>query len=362
MQEFERDVFRRMEVDIPEETPSSSRINISVNIISDLRQLLFQKVFISEIQDILDCVQMALQDYDIVKKERSLVVYNDYDKEIIGRYFVAKTVENLSPKSLDSYRIVLKAFLLAANKKISDITTDDVRVYILKKKMDGISDSYVNTIRRYLNSFFSWIQAEGLIESNPVARIKSVKEEKKVRLPFTEDELELLRAACHTDRDNLIVEFLYSTGCRVSEMLSVRRAEIDFNKCRVNVVGKGRKHRTVYISSRCKMVLHKYLESRTDNHPSLFVSDAVGFGRSGELHTLTDSGVRAVLKRLGLTAGINNVHPHRFRRTAATMALQRGMPIEQVQKMLGHTSIQTTTIYAEAASDEVMNSHKKCII
>lgn len=332
-------------------------------LMTDLRNLLFGKIASDEIQSVLNIVSYVLNDYDLSIKETAIVVYDDSDKQIFQKFFVAKAVEGLSQSSLKYYNVIISNFLLKVGKHIKDIETDDVRVYLAFKKLEKVSDNTLNNIRRVLSSFFSWCAEESIIHKNPMLRIKGVRQTKKIRKPFTDDEMELLRSSARTKRDKAIVEFLFSTGCRVSEMISVNRDDLDLTAGQLDVLGKGRKYRTVYLSSRCKIALIEYLATRDDNLDALFISTWEGF-RNPDIQNqnsqrMSRSAVEIMVRTLGKRVKIENVHPHRFRRTAATTALKRGMPLEQVQKFLGHESIQTTTIYAQSTNDEVKQSHER---
>lgn len=332
-------------------------------LICDLRNLLFGKIASDEIQSVLNIVSYVLNDYDLSSKETAIVVYDDSDQQIFQKFFVAKAVEGLSQSSLKYYNVIISNFLVKVGKHIKDIETDDVRVYLAFKKLEKVSDNTLNNIRRVLSSFFSWCTEESIIHKNPMLRIKGVRQTKKIRKPFTDDEMELLRSSARTKRDKAIVEFLFSTGCRVSEMISVNRDDLDLTAGQLDVLGKGRKYRTVYLSSRCKIALIEYLATRDDNLDALFISTWEGF-RNPDIQNqnsqrMSRSAVEVMVRTLGKRVKIENVHPHRFRRTAATTALKRGMPLEQVQKFLGHESIQTTTIYAQSTNDEVKQSHER---
>lgn len=319
-----------------------------------------------KINSVIDAVSISLDGLKIEKECREIIVYEQTNEKLLNKFIVSKAVEGLSEKSLETYRTVISCFLKATNKYIKDITTDDIRLYIAYKKINNTSGNYINLIRRSLSSLFQWCVDNEEMEANPVRRIKSIRVEKKIRNPFTEDEMEILRCKSNNIRNKAIIEFLYSTGCRVSEMCNANRIDVNFEMGKVTVLGKGKKYRDVYLSSRCKAVLKEYLDSREDNSQALFVSLPENFGRNKvgnkNYERLTTSGVEVMLRTLGKNCGIDNVHPHRFRRTAATLALKRGMPIEQVQKMLGHESIETTTIYAKSNMADVQASHNKFII
>lgn len=334
--------------------------------IQDLRGLLLGLIPVESVAGVIDSVSVAMKDYDLQHKETAIVVYDDGDRHIFKKFFVAKAVEGLSTNSLAYYNTIISSFLNKVSNHIKDISTDDVRVYLATKKIEGVSDNTLNNIRRVLSSFFSWCHTEGIVQKNPMLRIKSIKQVKKIRKPLSEDDMEKLRYAATTKRNRAIIEFLYSTGCRVSEMINLNRDNIDIEGGQVDVLGKGKKYRTVYLSSRCKITLQDYLHSRQDDLDALFVSDWEGMhgaiaGRNIPKR-ISRSAVESMLRHLGRKVDIANVHPHRFRRTAATTALKRGMPIEQVQRLLGHESIQTTTIYAQSTNDEVKLNHEKYII
>jgi site-specific recombinase XerD len=333
--------------------------------LSHLKTLLFGKIRTEDIPAVLDSIVCAMQPYELTEKEQSLVLYDHGDEKIVQQFFVAKAVEGLSKNSLTYYFTILRCFFRDTGKHIKDMDTESVRLYLARKKLDKSSDATMNNIRRVLSSFFTWCLEEDLIERNPMLRIKGIRQVKKLKKPLTDDDMELLRSTAKTRRNRAIIEFLFSTGCRLSEMIGANRDDVDFVNGQIDVLGKGRKYRTVYLSSRCKTVLKDYLDSRTDNLEALFISDWEGFINPGGLDTTPRriglSAVGLMLRNLGKRAGISNVHAHRFRRTAATTALHRGMPIEQVQRMLGHESIQTTTIYALSTDDELKLSHKKYI-
>lgn len=329
-------------------------------LLGEIRDTLFGKIPNDEIPIVIDSITFCMRNYELTEKVTSVVVYDQSDSQIIGKFFVAKAVEGLCESSMGYYRTILKCFFTNVGKHVKEIETNDIRVYLAYKKMSKCSDNTLNNIRRVLSSFFVWCTEEEICRKNPMLRIKGIRPTKKIRKPLTEDEMELLRYGAKTKRDKAIIEFLYSTGCRVSEMLGVNRDDIDLASGELEVLGKGRKYRTVYLSSRCKSVLREYLEERNDDCEPLFISTWEGFGgtRNHNLRRMSRSAVEVMVRNLGKRVNIENVHPHRFRRTAASIALKRGMPIEQVQKMLGHESIETTTIYAQSSSDEVKRNHE----
>lgn len=302
----------------------------------------------------------ALEPYDLVPAERQVVLYDNTDKSLVGRFFVAKTALGLSEKSLKKYRLTISKFLPHVGKHIKDITTEDVRLYLMKAKMNGCSSVSQNNIRLDLSSFFSFLHEEGLIDVNPLSRIKKIRQETLIKEPFSESDMELLRQYAPGNRERAIIDFLFSTGCRVSEMVSVNRNEIDWKKSQIMIKGKGSKFRIVYLNARAAVSLKSYLEKRHDAAEALFVSQCT-YSRGGVKSPvrLSPDRIRHILHAIGEKAGVENVHPHRFRRTAATLALRRGMPIEQVSKILGHAKLDTTTLYANSTQDDLAIAHRK---
>ena len=269
-------------------------------------------------------------------------------------FISAKRVEGCSEKTLEYYLSTIEKMLTAIGKWVKDITTDDLRGYLAKYQQDnGSSKVTIDNIRRIFSSFFSWLEDEDYIVKSPVRRIHKVKTAKVIREAFTDENLEVLRDTCNNIRNLALVEMLASTGIRVGELVGLNRADINFNERSCIVLGKGESEREVYFDARTKLHLSEYLTERTDDDPALFVSTKSPYGR------LTISGVEKVLRELGKEAEIAKVHPHRFRRTLATMAIDKGMPIEQVQKLLGHVKIDTTMHYAMVNQSNIKNAHRK---
>lgn len=325
-----------------------------------IKEALYGKVSGDTIHLLLDSVSIAMDGYRVERNTTDVVLYDWGNEKIINKFVVSKAVEGLSDRSLETYKTVLYSFFQTVQKDVKQVVTDDIRIYLAHKKVQGMSGNYMNLIRRTLSSFYGWCSDNELLTINPVKKINCIKTEKKVRKAFTEDEMETLRMSAKTLRDKAIIEFLYSTGCRVSEMCSLDVSDIDFAQGKATVLGKGKKYRDVYLSSRCKIILSEYLKDRTDDLDALFVAKPIF--TDGILTRFSAAGVEGMLRALGRRCGIDQVHPHRFRRTAATLALKRGMPIEQVQKMLGHESIETTTIYAQSSADSVQAAHAKFVI
>lgn len=276
--------------------------------------------------------------------------------ELLNLFETAKSVEGCSPKSMKYYMYILHCFFDKISKESKTITTDDIRDY-LDKYSENSSTSKVSmdNIRRVLSSFFSWLEEEDYIRKNPVKRIHKIKALKVIKQAYTDENIENLKDSCNSLRDKVIIELLASTGMRVGELVSLNKESVDFENKQCIVLGKGGKQRIVYFDSKTKIHLKNYLSARIDNNEALFVSHFKPFNR------LQISGVEIMLRKLGLKAKIAKVHPHRFRRTLATKAIDKGMPVEQVQILLGHTKIDTTMHYAIVDQTNVKNSFRRYI-
>ena len=278
------------------------------------------------------------------------------EKALLEAFLAAKKVEGCSDKSLRYYYSTINNMLTIVGKTAKHITTDDLRQYLdAYQKKSNASKVTIDNIRRILSSFFSWLEEENHILKSPVRRIHKVKTGKTVKETYTDEALEIMRDSCETDRDLAMIDLLASTGMRVGELVKLNRSDINFQERECIVFGKGDKQRRVYFDARTKIHLMRYLENRTDSNPALFVSLQSPHNR------LQISGVEIRLRVLGRKLGITRVHPHKFRRTLATMAIDKGMPIEQVQRLLGHQSIDTTLQYAMVNQNNVKVSHRKFI-
>lgn len=278
------------------------------------------------------------------------------DNELLTLFLASKRVEGCSEKSIKYYNSTINAMLERICKPFLHITTDDLREYLTfhshEKKISRVT---VDNIRRILSSFFSWLEDEDYIIKSPVRRIRKVKANKVIKETYTDEMLEIMRDNCIELRDLAIIDLLASTGMRVGEMVLLNRNDINFIERECVVLGKGNKEREVYFDARTKIHLQNYLSSRKDDNPALFVSLAAPYER------LQIGGVEMRLRKLGKKLKIPKVHPHKFRRTLATNAIDKGMPIEQLQRLLGHTKIDTTMEYAMVKQSNVKNSHRKYI-
>ena len=317
---------------------------------------------IFEKKEILESMRIVLSDEqyqrlsEVLQEQIVKIKPTASNEECLKLFETAKKVEGCSEKSLKYYNYVLGAFLKTISKPILKITTDDIRQYLetyLEKSRAGKVS--LDNIRRILSSFFAWLEEEDYIRKNPVKRIHKIKAIKTIKQAYTDENIECLKDSCTYLRNQVIIELLASTGMRVGELVTLKRNSIDFDNKECIVLGKGGKQRKVYFDSKTKLHLKNYLSSRTDNNDSLFVSLFAPF------NTLQISGVEIMLRKLGEKTNIDNVHPHRFRRTLATKAIDKGMPVEQVQVLLGHTKIDTTMHYAIVDQLNVKNSYRRYI-
>ena len=278
------------------------------------------------------------------------------DANHVQLFLAAKRVEGCSEKTIRYYDSTLKNVLCTIAKDVLQITTDDLRLFLDSYQSNrGASKTTIDNIRRILSSFFAWLEDEDYILKSPVRRIHKVKTCKTVKETYSDEALEIMRDNCENSRDLALIDLLASTGMRVGELVLLNRDDIDFNNRECIVLGKGNKQRKVYFDARTKIHLQNYLYGRTDDNPALFVSLQKPHNR------LQIRGIEIRLHALGEKLNLCRIHPHKFRRTLATMAIDKGMPIEQVQQLLGHQSVDTTLQYAMVNQANVKLSHKKFI-
>lgn len=277
-------------------------------------------------------------------------------EKIIPKFISAKRIEGCSEKTLKYYKITLNKLIFNISKNVREIDTDDIRKYLADyQKNNKVSKVTVDNVRRIFSTFFSWLEDEDHILKSPVRRIKKIKTTKIVKDVFNDESMEIMRDKCKTARDLALIDILASTGMRVGELVNLDRNDIDFHNRECKVTGKGDKERIVYFDARAKVHISNYLNTRTDPNSALFVSLNKPHRR------LNISGVEKRLRDMGKELNIPKIHPHKFRRTLATKAIDKGMPIEQVQKLLGHSKIDTTMGYAMVDQNNVKNSHRKFI-
>lgn len=296
-----------------------------------------------------------LESYSVVADE-STRQKEKSDEELLNDFISAKRIEGCSEKSLSYYQKTISATINTINKPIMHINTDDLRNYLTNYQQQRNSSKVtIDNIRRILSSFFSWLEDENLIIKSPVRRIHKVKSAFVIKETYSDESLEKMRDNCGCIRDLALIDILASTGMRVGELVLLNKTDIDFDERECVVFGKGSKERIVYFDARTKLHLQQYLNSRNDDNEALFVSLKAPYNRLGA------GGIEVRLRQLGIRLDINRVHPHKFRRTLATMAIDKGMPVEQLQKLLGHKRIDTTLQYAMVKQNNVKLAHRKFI-
>lgn len=299
--------------------------------------------------------------YEIRARELALAPYTgDGLPEIVKIYLVCRRIEGLSEQTLATYMRHLRLFFRAVMKPLPEITTNDIRIYLYRYQRErGCSDRSLDKYRGYLFSFFSWATDEGYLERNPMKSIPPIKYEKKPRQHLTQLELEYLRCACSTPREKAIVETLYSTGCRVAELAGIKLCDIDWNTRAVHLFGKGKKHRDSFLNAKAEVAVKAYLATRGDDCPYLIVSERRPY------KPLQTAAIQKVVRKIAKRASgqiTKAVTPHVLRHTTATTALQNGMPIVDISKLLGHEKVDTTMIYAHASIADVQAGHRKHVV
>lgn len=289
---------------------------------------------------------------DEVKHQEEL----DENKRMIDSFISSKQVEGCSDRTIKYYREIIERFIDNFDKSIKQISTAEIRTYLSNyKDNSSCGSTTIDNIRRVLSSFFSWLEDEDYIIKSPVRRIHKIKTATVVKEVLTDENLERLRDKCENIRDLSLIELLISTGMRVGELVNLNISNLNFEDRSCIVLGKGNKEREVYFDAKTKLHLKEYISKRNDSNDALFVSLREPHQR------LSISGIELIIRTLGINSNINNVHPHKFRRTLATMAIDKGMPVEQVQKLLGHVKIETTMHYALVNQSNVKISHRRFI-
>lgn len=315
-------------------------------------------IIINEMAEVLNAAQLKRLQEVLVKhlyQEEALPTDTD-NLEYLTMFLNAKKLEGCSERTIQYYKVTIRHFLKLITEPIRKITTEQIRQYLVDyQAINNCSKVTVDNVRRNVSSFFSWLEEEDYILKSPMRRIHKIKTTKTIKNTITDEEIERLRDQCGCKRDLAIIDLLYSTGMRVGELVRLNIEDIDFNERECIVLGKGDKERRVYFDAKTKIHLQDYLANRSDTNPALFVSLDAPYNR------LQISGVEVRLRMLGRSLGIDRIHPHKFRRTMATRAIDKGMPVEQVQKILGHSQIDTTMQYAIVNQNNVKESHRKYI-
>lgn len=322
-----------------------------------------------KIMEVLRRMQTALQEGQLneLKNVLNMVfagceLAENTDLQVVDRswlgdledFLVSKALEGKSPETVNRYRYELNRLLSYVNKSVSDILPGDISGYMrMYKKIRQVSNQTLKNVRTVYSSFFTWLRDRGRIRKNPMMLVEDVKVESVIRKPYSDEDREKMFRACTTLRDKAMLEFLYSTAVRVSELARLDRKDIRFGTKDIIVYGKGAKERRVYLNDRTNMYMREYLQSRTDDNPALFVGVRIPHGR------MTKAGIEDAIRRIGRRAGVEKAHPHRFRRTALTNALNRGMPLQEAMLMAGHAKPETTMRYCTVDMEAVQYHHKK---
>lgn len=326
------------------------------------------------ISNITKDMEDSLTDYQLNKLKESLIINFegvefviktdelkhqeelDENKTMIDSFISSKQVEGCSKRTIKYYKEIIEKFVNNFDKSIKQISTNEIRNYLSNyKDNSSCGSTTIDNIRRVLSSFFSWLEDEDYIIKSPVRRIHKIKTAIVVKEVLTDENLESLRDGCENIRDLSLIELLISTGMRVGELVNLNISSLNFEDRSCIVLGKGNKEREVYFDAKTKLHLKEYISKRNDSNEALFVSMREPHQR------LSISGIELIIRTLGINSNINKVHPHKFRRTLATMAIDKGMPVEQVQKLLGHVKIETTMHYALVNQSNVKMSHRRFI-
>lgn len=298
-----------------------------------------------------DVLVIQLNAYEVTERCTEMTVRDDSAQGLLKKFLATKRVEGIADSTLQRYAEINGALIQYLGKPLAEITTYDIRFYLsMRRQIGRVSNRTLDGMRRCYSSFFSWLSAEGLIPHNPCAALAQIKSRKVVKKPYSAADMERMREACSNIRDLALVDFLYCTGCRVSEVSRLDISDIDFERMECVVLGKGNKERKVYLTEIAAMHLQEYLASRKDGSEALFV---------GKGKRLKKSGIEAIIKKLGKAAGVGNAHPHRYRRTLATNLLDRGMNIQDVAAILGHADLKTTQVYCYISQANVRAAYCK---
>lgn len=343
------------------------------NLISNITTTLIDILGIEITNKVKDILILEMRNIEIREIETALTISGDRRAYIITKFLACKKLAGLTERTLKAYYAECLKFLETINKNIEDITVDDVRYYLALGKKKRLSDITIDNQRRYLNTFFDWCLNEEIIKRNPIRKIDKIKTTKKQKEAFTEYEIEKMRAYLFNEktycgrnmkehlkeiklRNIAIFETLLSTGARVTELINIDKNQVAEGQDELIILGKGKKERKIYLNAKARIAIQNYLKERKDFEDCLFISyDPF---KDNTVHRISQAGVENMIRKLGKRCDID-AYPHKFRRTAATIGVRKGMPIEQIQKMLGHCSLNTTQIYVNTSDNEVKLSHEK---
>jgi len=312
-----------------------------------------------ELAAISQAMDSVSTNYSVQKAETAIaVVGREEFQKLLKTFIVVKHMEGLSDETLQTYWLRLSQFMYASCKPVNEITANDIRTYLFAYQQNrGVTNRSLDHIRIVIATFFRWAASEKYIPSNPTENLKAIKYTAKEREPLNQIELEMIRRACQTPRELAIIEFLYSTGCRVTELTRIKMSDVDWNKRSVTLFGKGNKYRTSYINAKAEVALKHYLLKRSHKSDLLFCNDRGGTPMNKDN---IERIVRNIKNRAGFTD--RNITPHTFRHTTATQALRSGMPVSDIQMLLGHANVSTTMIYAHTCNEKVQAEHSRCVI
>lgn len=322
-------------------------IESKVDLMRDLEMLLADKITAADLNHVLKAAADVLDGYDV----QSAKAFDNEKDDLLTCFVSAMKVECRSQKTIDRYVYIIRRLMDFVKVPTRRVTVYHLRSYLAAEKERGIADRTLEGYREIFSAYFNWLQRESLIEKNPTVNLGAIKVAKKEKKTYSEIDLEKLNHNCKSIRDRAIINFLSSTGCRISEMVELNRNAVRIQDLECVVHGKGNKERTVYLSPVAGMLLDQYLRTRTDDDPALFIN------KRGE--RLMQNGVRVMLKKLAEAAGVDHVHPHKFRRTLATDLSRHGMPIQEVANILGHEKLDTTMKYVILNKDDIRSSYRR---
>lgn len=351
--------------------------DIRSNVIYQIISCMMDELEEDQIEKLKNVTTIVLNDYEINKREVSLTTYNGNEIEyMVKKFLITKKVQGCTERTLGVYGRTIPKILYKINKPLRDITSDDILIYIANRDIkDCVSKTTQDNELRCIRTFFAFLLAEEYTTKNPCLKIKKIRGEKIKKKAFSDIEIEKIRNACNNNKEKAMIETLLSTGCRVSELVQIRRDRIEDNK--IEIIGKGQKSRIVYFNAKAQVAIQNYISERNDSNPYLFprmLNVAEARKISGKMIDyknkifVRDDGhcdkcsIEQTIRWIGKRAKVKETHPHRFRRTCATLALKRGMPLMQVSKMLGHESVATTQIYLDISEDELEQAHKKYVV
>ena len=322
-------------------------LETKVTLVDEMKEKLSDLLTANDLTTVLGLLTDELGNYDVTR----LTDYEPEEDDLLSAYIDALTVQGRSVKTIERYRYTIGKLNAATKVPTRRITVHHLRRYLLDEKERGLSDRTLEGMRQVFSGYFNWLQREGLIDKNPTANLGAIHYAKKQKEILSEADIEVLKFECKNTRDRAIVCFLRATGCRISEVTGLNRDDVDLVNMKCRVLGKGNKERTVFLDQIAAMTLQKYLDGRTDLCPALFI----GKGTS----RLKPGGVRSMLNKVACKAGVNHVHPHKFRRTMATNLIKHGMAIQEVAAILGHDKLDTTMEYVVLDTEGIKHEYQK---